>query len=294
MQLNELFDLDEARRSPELTKKKSALSELMKYKGRKNVFVTFTSDVGRSSHAQSDSYENNLAHMISKNWQYFEDVNSLKDASIAIKILRKLGLGSYLIEVTPKQIWHTVQYLQKNHGARLNPESSLNVSGAKFGINPRSSFNTPMGIYSYPIDYVLAVAGNVPYQKNAPFIWVFESTGNILDLSNYKESDLKRDMSKLGEVANWDEERIHNMDSGKSQPPANKIWELVRNMAYEFKGKQIVQWSKLFRKIGYSGVVDWGKGIIHPNEPTQAVFFSISDLNPIELIRNISPREDED
>lgn len=292
MQLNELFDLDEARRNPEVNQKQSALSELMKYKGRKNVFVTFTSDVGRSSHAQSDSYENNIAHMVSKNWQYFEDVKSLKDASIVRKTLLKLALGSYLTEVTPKQLWHTVQYLQKNPDASF--ASSSNVSGAKFGINPRSSFNTPMGIYSYPIDYVLSVAGNVPYQKNAPFIWVFENNGNILDLSKYTESDLKRDMSKLGEVLNWDEDRIHTMSSGKSQSPESRMWEVVRYMAWHIKGKQTVQWAKLFRKIGYNGVVDWGKGIIHPNEPTQAVFFSKDNLKPLEMIRNISPREDED
>ena len=294
MKLNELFDLDEARREPDVNRKQSALSQLMKYKGRKDVFVTFTSDVGRSSHARSDSYENNIAHMVSKNWQYFEDVNSLKDASIVRKTLLKLALGAYLIEVTPKQLWHTVQYLKKNPGARLKPESSSNVSGMKFGINPRSSFNTPMGIYSYPIDYVLAVAGNVPYQKNAPFIWVFENNGNILDLSNYKDTDLKRDMSKIGEILNWDEDRIHTMSSESSQPPAIRMWEFTRYMARHIKGKPIVQWSTLFRKIGYDGVVDWGEGIIHPNEPTQAVFFSKSNLKPLEMIRNISPREDED
>lgn len=39
-------------------------------------------------------------------------------------------------------------------------------------------------------------------------------------------------------------------------------------------------------RLGYNGVIDNGGGIIHPSEPTQAVFFRISDLEHLESIRN--------
>ena len=46
--------------------------------------------------------------------------------------------------------------------------------------------------------------------------------------------------------------------------------------------------TKIFRALGYTGVVDGlvgaGEGIIHPNEPTQAVFFDLSSLQHLETI----------
>ena len=46
----------------------------------------------------------------------------------------------------------------------------------------------------------------------------------------------------------------------------------------------------MFRDLGYNGVIDSNdSGIIHNNEPTQAVFFSKTSIHTLELLRNISP-----
>ena len=46
--------------------------------------------------------------------------------------------------------------------------------------------------------------------------------------------------------------------------------------------------SKIFRDLGYAGVIDgyetYGAGIIHPNEQTQAVFFTASAVSVVEMI----------
>jgi uncharacterized protein YjbI with pentapeptide repeats len=42
--------------------------------------------------------------------------------------------------------------------------------------------------------------------------------------------------------------------------------------------------TRIFRDLGYTGVVDNGQGIIHPNEPSQAVFFETGALRHIETI----------
>lgn len=48
-------------------------------------------------------------------------------------------------------------------------------------------------------------------------------------------------------------------------------------------------WTRLMRDIGVDGVVDYSGGIIHGNEPTQAVFFTTSALKLVDRIDN--PRQ---
>jgi hypothetical protein len=47
------------------------------------------------------------------------------------------------------------------------------------------------------------------------------------------------------------------------------------------------KWNALFRGIGVDGVVDPGLGIIHANEPTQAVFFSTTKLEIVKQLNNV-------
>ena len=77
----------------------------------------------------------------------------------------------------------------------------------KVGINPKShyKFNTPIGIYSYPISYVAEFTEKrtkqgelvVPYRANADWVTIFKQTGRILDSSNYNAGDLANDREKL-------------------------------------------------------------------------------------------------
>lgn len=56
----------------------------------------------------------------------------------------------------------------------------------KFGLNPRNKYNTPTGIYSYPVDYVISSwdAGSsefrVPFAGKSNFLTVFRHVKNIL------------------------------------------------------------------------------------------------------------------
>lgn len=45
-------------------------------------------------------------------------------------------------------------------------------------------------------------------------------------------------------------------------------------------------WNKFLRNLGYDGVDDWGRGIIHPNEPQQTVFLSSSAFEVIDRFDN--------
>ena len=303
MKISDLFEsksLFELRRNPEQNPKVSTLEALEKYAGRKDVFVSFTSDVG---------------------------------------ILSQKGGNK------PTTGW-------AQSGLRAKG-ADRNVSGSKLGINPKSEYDTPIGIYTYPIDYVLQEEGRVEFAASAPFLYVVQATKPILDIANYSEADFEKDSEKLLRGhARWaasSTERAAIRDA-KLKIPAAWLWNWTRltaeNMAedinsqyaeddyeyleeperphevdfedddeyesamrdyereyaeYEEKRDRFepqedpkktyatapVQWSKILRSLGYSGVADFdGKGLIHDNEPTQAVFFSKDALKVLEVIGN--------
>lgn len=344
MKLLEIFDIGpilfEKRRNPDVNAKQDSLEALKKYRGQKNVFVSYTADVGAASHAYKSS-----------------STTSTTDK-------RKVG------------------------------------SGAKLGINPNLRYDTPLGIYAYPIDEVLELKGEVPFAGEQPFIQVFRADGNLLDTNEYSSVDLRSDIKKIKAAV---KDKSFNPDraieAATIQNAAGQLWNVTRVAAqyiardiyvndprnehehlrssfgagsydynmpkidygddgyeeeenadeeqdddeydqefytadavfkadmdgYEDEGededeedydslhseddededdvkeslteaivpvKQPIQWSALMRKtLGYDGVVDHGYGIIHENEPTQAVFFSKNKIRQLELIDNIHPAD---
>jgi len=75
----------------------------------------------------------------------------------------------------------------------------------KLGINPLSNYNTPLGIYAYPAQYVLDVGGysnmdDLPFAGDSEFVNLFRIKGNIIDLNFFTENDLQRYISKIKTV----------------------------------------------------------------------------------------------
>jgi hypothetical protein len=309
MRLVELFNnrslLSEKRRAGGLAPKRSTVEELSKYAGQTDVFVSYVSDVGVASHG-----------------------NKLR-ADTAFK------------------------------GGVSSKKGAHNVRGTKFGINPKSQYDTPIGIYSYPVDYVIKEKGVVPFAGNEPYIQVFRAGGKILDLSTYSRADMRADVEKIQTI--MDHQGLHiriDVDRAERhalvQSTAGAFWNVTRIAAMyltniangvhgnpdardfveikygedddedeeyeddfvpdddedddwedhddeaeedEYTSESVIveaakatvraQWSKLFRALGYSGVVDpTDRGIIHENEPTQAVFFSKENLRVLEVVDN--------
>jgi len=174
-------------------------------------------------------------------------------------------------------------------------DNPKNVSGFKLGINPLSDWeDTPIGIYSYPIDYVIAQKRKVPYARQKPFLQIFKANGNFLNTRNYTDNNLRSDLEKIRNIANnlkWDEEKVNYIFNQfpKSYNPAQHIWIITRLFAEHLmsnSSRPYVNWNKLFRMIGYDGVIDNGYGVIDEREPTQSVFFSASNLTLIDVIEN--------
>ena len=178
----------------------------------------------------------------------------------------------------------------------------------KLGINPNSKYDTPIGIYAYPAEYVVNRAGrdkqyadNLPFAGDSAYLNMFNARGNIINLD---------DSNKIDEIWKPLEEAFVNLFNGnrslasdemdecatkavsKARVKTNggRFWYTTFLMAQIIANhKEIstpVAWNLLFRKAGIDGFVDMGNGIIHDNEPTQAVFFSIRGIKVIDRVRN--------
>lgn len=190
----------------------------------------------------------------------------------------------------------------------------------KLGINPGSEYNTPLGIYSYPSEYVIEITGSSSSMKSLPFAGdsayanVFSVDGNIIDLSNMSDRDFTRYAQKVVDVYievarirrgtdEWkqavdylEDNVILNASVEASNPSivGSKFWWLTRRMADVLREhtatksrwratKHPVSWNKLFRTLGIDGCIDSkGDGIIHTSEPFQAVFFSTKPIKGVE------------
>ena len=91
-------------------------------------------------------------------------------------------------------------------------QSDADVSGFKIGINPKSRYNTPTGIYTYPLKQAFAEYANhktrkldVPFAGEAPMVYVLKARGNLLNLLNYNSSDYDKDIVNLRKIMiNWE------------------------------------------------------------------------------------------
>jgi hypothetical protein len=189
----------------------------------------------------------------------------------------------------------------------------------KLGINPRSHYNTPLGIYAYPADYVVASThgrysmATLPFAGKQPYANIFQGRGNIVHLNTMSIQDESLYNNKLWAYAN----RLPKIDFTKHYAPPGKDWpDIVDNtinaaddyaresrspggrlwyttwklsgyIETYLKKPASLAWNELFRQVlGIDGCVDTGKGIIHPSEPTQAVFFSLGATKLITTVQN--------
>lgn len=283
--------LTELRSNPDKNKKISLLEQLLKYEGRKDLFVSFTSDVGHLSHLKANK-------AIRVDSDFFEVDYTYKGEKRRAKVQVNKGSGPKFL--TPRVSKAEQQAIIRAADALVG----RNRSGSKLGINPRSTYGTPLGIYVYPVDYVIESSRNrgqitAPFTGNDAwkYLWVVQATcaqESILDIQNCTMLQYEQAKQVLRDV--WPEKTLESLDqfdqvaqnaaySAKQQTPAGFLWNLTRMVAEEeVAGKATVRWSALMRLLGYNLAIDMGSGLIHENEPTQAVFFDNTALRPVEVL----------
>ena len=278
--------LTEARKNPDQNPKVSLYDVAEKYEKDPLVFMSFVADV-------------NLVRSSRK----IKDVNSDK-----------------LDDLDPiKSTWKDeeaihIAWEKQSDKLRKQDESSAGF-GFKIGINPKSGYNTPIGIYCYSVKETMQRYAKknarrivVPFASQQPGVYFLrpKDKSKIIDLGTYR--NLKRDEDKIREILTYDYDLKkdidvkllikHAMTTAKDQSQGGKLWNLTRWAAHATMGAiekgqpkeqkgVTVRWNKLLRKLGYQGAVDSkGKGIIHEAEPWQAVFFSGTFVKVVDFSLN--------
>jgi hypothetical protein len=181
----------------------------------------------------------------------------------------------------------------------------------KLGIYPRTDWFTPAGIYCYPLKEMFdAVEKNkVPYASKRPYIVVVQQKPgkNILELSAMTDEQWQHDLDKIKIIwkrimprsdAQDIEKQLNDniMYRAKNQTHGAYFWVTIKELSEQWSeesGKTItVAGNIILRELGYDGITDKaGNGIIHINEPTQAVFLKADVVNLIEILHNKRKQE---
>jgi hypothetical protein len=174
----------------------------------------------------------------------------------------------------------------------------------KIGINPGSTYETPLGIYTYPLRQMWknmkkeGRASNVPFAGDEPVINIVQSN-NVMELSEYNAGDLNQDLTKINliiEKLGFDQNTIKTtinsaLKNARIKNPGGKFWYITKKIAIliakKKNSKPAIVWNWLFRQLGYNGISDkTGQGIIHTNEGIQAVFFTKDSFRVLDRISN--------
>lgn len=152
-----------------------------------------------------------------------------------------------------------------------------------------SEYDTPLGMCSYPLDYTIKynITG-VPFASNAAYILVFRPTSfnKIWVLDNSRTAEIATKMLKaITRMLGIQHESNIKFDSDK------ELWyymyDAIRSVS-SYDNKAALLARNILTSVGLIGVNDPGNGILHKNEPTQAVFFNVHDLQLLSTITNAS------
>lgn len=185
----------------------------------------------------------------------------------------------------------------------------------KLGINPRTDYNTPAGIYTYPIKDIWHQIEDdtIPYASERPYAVVVRprTAQGILDVDSYTEAEYQQHLFRLKtqilpywlhptqttQPVDIDDLIQSAEQTTRLNTPAGRLWNVTRLAAteitksYKRSVRATVAWNMLLRELGITGVVDRGKGLIHPNEPTQAMWTSAGSLETLAIVRNVRKKK---
>lgn len=195
----------------------------------------------------------------------------------------------------------------------------------KLGINPQTEYDTPAGVYFYPLkaaweQYAMDSKKQIPLKEifpfaaDNPYIQIVKAdTSKCLIVSKYTEADYQRDFDTLhkyfipnDEAANEIAHKYGSFSPNRRIPPATRLIHQVlyfyhsaqREGALIVLGKQVFKKKSNFstfclkRILSYTGIVDdANEGAIHENEPIQAVLFDPRTYSLVKTIHNTPPKE---
>jgi len=176
----------------------------------------------------------------------------------------------------------------------------------KVGINPGSEYNTPIGIYFYPMDYYINTINRkskLPFAHDQKYINILKFKSNkILDLSKY---DSVFDINQIESLANNEKVKEQTKDfidlsytGSRTRTDGGRLWYVLmalskylsnsKSKIFKKSYKAPIIWNWLIRQMGYDIVIDPdNEGIIHENEPTQGFATSLKSIQWVKTFDNV-------
>ena len=183
-----------------------------------------------------------------------------------------------------RQPLDALKYIQNNHP---NPENLFITFTAidKVGINPKSQYDTPLGIYFYPLDYVVENEMNVEFAGNQPYINLCEfiRPDKILHMNPDIENQKGLELLDIFPKEEVDAALRSIEEKYELRSDYSKLWLVTKELASD----KPILWNTNLRKCGIDGFVDHGTRTIHRSEPTQGVVFTGTSLKRILVIPQV-------
>lgn len=158
--------------------------------------------------------------------------------------------------------------------------TSNRFSPNRYTKKQKFDWNTPSGIYGYPLDLLAdkVSEGNVPFPENAKRLKVYilkiNQPSKLLNLESVTDAELEELKQKLVLMF---PDKTKFISSSKT---LKEVFFLIRELA----NFDSYEWSQILKKLGFVGIYDPGLGLIHPNEPVQAVIFGPQFLEVVDII----------
>ena len=197
---------------------------------------------------------------------------------------------------------HLADYLRSLPREQLSALAVSMTTEPKLGINPRSKYNTPIGIYFYPAAYFLRYAREgLPFQDDAPNLQLFHVSGPIMAIDDITDTEYRQLVERLFTLAPQMRisgplmrEIVGNAPhANRHNSPGGWLWYILYRMSGEGAGRDRahVMWNWLIRQLGYVAVTD-NQGIIHENEPVQGVVVDPRAVQDVQSFKNDTLRKD--
>ena len=182
--------------------------------------------------------------------------------------------------------------LEKFTTSEENPKFFFTMTEInKIGINPQSKYDTPIGIYSYPLTkeyYTKLITNTLPFAGDKQYINLFSISDKTNKLSNY--NNLKSDLIILKKYYNDNEHNnklsddlLHNafnkiktraFRTAFQKSDVSKFWNLTRLLS-----KTPLKWNALFRQLGY-----FDDSIFNSLKPYQMMYILNNNIIEKELV----------
>jgi hypothetical protein len=113
----------------------------------------------------------------------------------------------------------------------------------KAGLNPRSTYNTPNGIYTYPLALTWELYKvdthkdfrEYPFANSQPYIQVLKANkpNTILDITSYNETNFKNDLKRvLHMYPDKKNEIMGSIKDARVPMPAGRLWAITRAVTF--------------------------------------------------------------